>query len=161
MTRREFEEEINNWYDLLNFCSDNGLYTCEDVVTWDVRDEYVNEWLRDLPRGMDWEEVLSVLDEIPRGDGYFRCDSSTDFTELDDYDDFEAYKSDVLNEAEEDGIFDEEEEDEEEEEEEPEPEEEEDLGMDLDAFLDSSAMVFASAVAACPTSSSQFSGLPF
>ena len=36
MTRQEFEE-ITSWWELLEFCNDNGLCACEDIMDEGVR----------------------------------------------------------------------------------------------------------------------------
>lgn len=110
MTRDEFIEGINDWYDLIEFCDDNGCHVCEDVFSKESLDEYVDERMVEWAREVDsWEELADVLDRLPRYDGYFVKDEYEDFSELGE-NDLDSYKYDVLTWADEEGVFDDEEE---------------------------------------------------
>lgn len=119
MTRQEFLDNIEDFSDLLNFCSEYGLYTMEDVI--DNVSECVSEDLREYAYEFSWTEIRDWLNGIEDGGSWYRRDGCFDYCCIDDC--FDEWKGYVLQDADEDGVFD----DEEEEEEEDEPEEEEGL----------------------------------
>lgn len=114
MTRQQFEDEVESFGDLMDFCSEHGLWDLDEVCDDDAKDEYIDEDLRECDWG--WLDIRDALDNIPTGYDWYRRNGYLDFDALDEYD-FEHYKEDVFNHAEESGCFDEEEE------EQPEPEE--------------------------------------
>lgn len=119
MTRREFEEDITTWDELIGFCDDNGLYSCEDIVGYDC----VLDCIIEDARNGHLDYVIDRVSEIRDASAeYFYRDYNGDFESLDDYDDFERFKSEAAEEYEE--YFDEEvdEENEEDSETEDEPE---------------------------------------
>lgn len=119
MTRREFEEDITTWDELIRFCYDNELCSCEDIVDYNGVLDCIIEDARNCYLDRIIDEVSEIRD--PNAE-YFYRDYNGDFESLDDYDDFERYKSEVAEEYEE--YFDEEvdEENEEDSETEDEPE---------------------------------------
>ena len=46
MTRNDFLNNVTEWWELLDFCSDEGCYICEDIIDSDQLDEYVEEDIR-------------------------------------------------------------------------------------------------------------------
>lgn len=78
MTRTEFIDEINDFYELINFCDDVRCYLLEDVISADSRDEIIDESLVDLARNNTWQDLFSILD------GY-RDNSGYDYYEYDEY----------------------------------------------------------------------------
>ena len=127
MTRDEFYEEVASWYDLINFCSDNG---CEDFVSdiydEDARDEYINDCLVDWARSDTWTELYSRLEDIPTGYEYYRNEYG-DWEGLDDGD-FDDIREEVAEWCDRNGIWDEEEEDE--------PDEEDDEEDAVEEYVD-------------------------
>lgn len=102
MTKAEFNNDINDWADLINFCRDQDLDYCNDIISNDDMDEYVRNELE----SSDWQRVFFFLRDISdyRAD-YFRIDGYGNAENLDSSD-FASYKSDVAEYAD----FDEEEE---------------------------------------------------
>lgn len=43
MTRNEFIENITEWWELKEFCSDNDCFVCEDIISEGEYDEYVSD----------------------------------------------------------------------------------------------------------------------
>lgn len=110
MTRNEFIEEICSWDDLINFCYDNGCDHCDDVFDEEARDELLNERLQDKAKRVDcWQDLLDWLKDISTGFDCYREADYFDFPPLDE-DDFNDYKDDVLDWADDNDIWDEEEE---------------------------------------------------
>lgn len=86
MTEREFNETINNMYDIYDFCTENPKY---DYITDDVyNNEHMVDFLKNLLKDMNFESVQSLLDfvdEIPDSDWYYvqgGCIYALDFEEL-------------------------------------------------------------------------------
>ena len=144
MTRQEFMDNVTCWYDLIDFCNEQGCDVCEDVVDEDLRDEYLNDYVHSLSDYTSWWEVYETLENVPGGYTYYRYVSSTEFEGLDDYEDFDCYKADTLRWAESNGVFDEEDEEEEDEDEEDE-EFDEDDELDEDAIAEEIALFLTSA----------------
>ena len=105
MTRREFDEEINSFDDLLNFCNDNNIYELEDVIDSESLDEYIWEEIRDFTG--TWEDLRDRLYDIETGYSWYRRDGWLEYVYLDE-DDFYRYKSDVIERADDLGIWDDE-----------------------------------------------------
>lgn len=114
MTRNEFIEDVNNFYDLRDFCWGNDCYECDNVFDEEGRDDYVNEHLVDWARDADnWEDLQEQLNDIATGYDFYRINDYGELEGLDDYD-FESYKDDVLSWGDNHDIWDEDEEEEEE-----------------------------------------------
>lgn len=113
MTRNEFLE-IDNYYDLKNFCWDYDCYECDDIYDTYQLDDYINEHLVDWARDADnWEELSNRLNDIDTSYGFYRIDEYGDIKYLDDYE-FDDYKESVLAWGDDHDIWDEDEEEEEE-----------------------------------------------
>ena len=115
MTREYFIHEVDNWADILSWCSDCGCDVCEDIYDDYGRDDYVNECLVDWARDDSWTELRDRLNGIPDGSGYYR---HTDYDEWEnvDYDsDIDEYKESIVEWCDDHDAWDEEDED-------PEPE---------------------------------------
>lgn len=127
MTRNEFLENVTSFYDLKDFCNDEDCNLLEDVYDEEGRDDFINDCLMDWARDDSWQDLYNRLDSIPTGYDWYRYDDYGDWCSLDD-EDFEEYKNDVLEWADNNDIWDNDEEDDEEEDEpkddEPAPEEE-------------------------------------
>lgn len=91
MTRQEFIDSVNSFYDLIDFCQN------EDIdITDDVYDScYLNDIIIDCIKEMnDWEDVLSLVRSIPRGCEFYREDGYGGYEDAYPY--FEDYKRDVI-----------------------------------------------------------------
>ena len=131
MTRQEFIDEVNDWYDLIEFCNNENLYNCEYIMDSDVLDDYVNSDIYERMRsGESWKDIYEYLDDIPQDYDYYDTEYGVEGLT---HSDFEDRKQDVLDEMDEDDRWDEEEPEEEDEEDEedgetgtevPEPEDE-------------------------------------
>lgn len=98
MTRQDFINDIECWYELIDFCNDNGCYECEDIYDSEQRDDFLNEVIENIARNETWREMLETLQGFADDSGYdyYRKDGYGYFVGLDD-DDFDAYKSEVLD----------------------------------------------------------------
>jgi len=116
MTRNDFIENIIEWWHLLEFCSDEDCSVCEDIYHDDDLDNMIDEDICNaVTDGMGWREVRDRLCDIDRSYDYYVSEGYMVYAGLND-DDFERYKSDVLDwmdryggwdEDDEDGDFDE------------------------------------------------------
>ena len=116
MTRQDFIEEVSNFSELIDFCSENGCSELGDVYDEDTYNEIINQDIVQWAREEDWKSLYNILDSLPDGFEYYSCEYG-EWTGL-GWDDFHYYKENVLEWADRNGVFDEEEE--------PEPEPEED-----------------------------------
>lgn len=112
MTRNEFLESVNDWWELKDFCSEIGCEHCDCIIDDDGLDEEIEYALGEYLRDYNWREIRDMLDDIPTGYDWYRCDGSFDYVGLDD-DDFDSYKDDVLDWADDHDVWDEDEDDEE------------------------------------------------
>lgn len=98
MTRQDFINDIECWCELIDFCNDEGCYECEDIYDSEQRDDFLNEEVENIARNETWREMLETLQGFADGSGYdyYIKDNYGDFVGLDD-DDFDAYKSEVLD----------------------------------------------------------------
>lgn len=122
MTRTEFEEDITSWYELIDFCNENDLRSCDNIYD----SEQVVEIIRDETRSEGVGGVLWLVNNIYEPDAEYFYYGDSGIENLDDYD-FERFKTNVFNEFEDD--FDDEEEY---------FEEEEYVGIDIDESVDES-----------------------
>lgn len=97
MTRDEFLDDITEWSELINLCSEYGCEYCDDVYSEYSRDDMINNDLVDMARNCDdWTELLDTLRDIPTGYDYYTS-SDGDWYGTDDGDDeFESCKNDVF-----------------------------------------------------------------
>lgn len=109
MTRQDFIENVNEWYELLEFCRHEDCDVCEDVYSDDDKDDYINENFRYLVEEHNWWTLRDILNDIPTGDGYYLYENINDWRELDD-EDFEEFKGSVLQWMDNGGYWEEEEE---------------------------------------------------
>lgn len=97
MTRNDFIEDITSWYELIDFCNDEGCEDyVEDVYSEDSYDDYINEEVRDRVRQDGWQDILSWLQNLPDGYDYYIRDDYGEWRGADD-DDFESIKRDVID----------------------------------------------------------------
>ena len=102
MTRNEFLENVTTWYELLEFCSDNGCRICDHIISDDDRDNEIDNDIEDAIRNDRWYDIKGYLEEIPTGYSYYCRNSTFDYDGMDDGD-FDEYKNDVLDWADQDG----------------------------------------------------------
>ena len=108
MTREEFLDNVNDWDELLDFCYDNDIYTCEDIHTDAQKDEYIEDNLVEWARTNTWKELYNILDDIPDEGSWYVINDYGEIWEATD-DDFEDYKQRTLEKCDDDELFDEEE----------------------------------------------------
>ena len=141
MTIREFDETIDTFWDLKNFCEDNGYeYFTDDIVDADTMDYIVIDRVRTMLANCNLAEIRDYLDDIPEGGDFyeFHNDGSDDITVFDD-DDFAYLRREVREQLEMDSFF---EEDDEEDEEDAVVEEEEEVVEDSEISIND--MILAS-----------------
>ena len=114
MTRSQFLEESSawDWGELLSFCSDYELNACEDIVYSDNLDMYICDDIRSALSQDYWYEIRDALDGIDRDGCYYRREGTLEYYIVDD--DIDAYLDDVLDEMDENDLWENEEDDEEE-----------------------------------------------
>lgn len=112
MTRREFLDNIDDFYGLLEFCNENGCDICEDIYDDDAYDECVDDDLAEATREDGWRTIRDWLDDLPVGYDFYRREGFLTYSGADN--DFDDYKSDVLEWADDNEIWDEEDDEEEE-----------------------------------------------
>lgn len=106
MTRTEFIEDVNDFYDLKRFCDDEGSSICDEIFCGDELRERVSDDLESLARNYTWDELRDYLNEVPEDNDWY----DWDFRRVDYL--FDNYKDDVLEWGDDNGIWDEEAEDE-------------------------------------------------
>ena len=107
MTRQEFINDVNDFAELIDFCNDVGCSICEDLVYYETMDDYIWDAIRDWDSG--WEELRDALDSIDTAPYWYLHEGWMDFHGVDD--EFDDYKREVLEEADEYNYFDDEDED--------------------------------------------------
>jgi len=95
MTRAEFEENITSWYDLIDFCYENDLHSCDNIYD----SEQVVEIIRDEARSEGVRGVCWLVNNIYDFDAEYFYYGENGLVSLDNSD-FERYKSDVFTEFE-------------------------------------------------------------
>lgn len=116
MTKSEFLSDVRDFWDLRDFCYDADSSYFDDIFDEGAKDDFVNEYLSNLGRSLDWKDIRDYLNDVPdRESEWYHLDDYAGFMALND-DDFVNMKNEVMEWAEDNDIFDEE----------PEPEEEED-----------------------------------
>lgn len=118
MTRNEFLSDVEDWGDLLRFCSDAGCDLCEDIYDWDGMEQEVRSIISDYCYdGCTLSTIADLLDSIPSGyDFYVKGEYDEWFGLDDDDDDFTNRKDNVYLWADDTNAWDEEAEEEAEEE---------------------------------------------
>lgn len=110
MTRQDFIDNVNDFDELIDFCNDYECDLCEDVYSETARDEYIDDNLRDMAYNAEgWQDLLDTLNAIVTGYDWYRRDDYDDWEGLGDYE-FEQYKQDVLEWADDNDIWEEDEE---------------------------------------------------
>lgn len=147
MTRAEFEDNVTNFYDLIEWCNDNNCYVCDNIYSPESYDDYINCQLVDWARNCGgWEELRDNLDDLPIGYEYYLIDEYDDCWRGLDDSDFDEFYRDALEWGDENEIWDDDDEgeapddDDEEEYVEEEPEEDEpivEMGVSFDNLFSS------------------------
>lgn len=117
MTRADFEYNVNNMEDLVEFCRDNDCPILSDAEFECELDTYVCEDIRDATTYDTWVEIKEKLESLHaewHGD-WFIYGGRFDYTFISE-DDFDYYYERVLDWAIDEDFFDPEEEEEEEDE---------------------------------------------
>lgn len=123
MTRQDFIDYVGYWSELLDFCTEEGCYVCENIYSDASRNDFIEEDLYEMVRDMNWREVLNVLQGYDSNSGYdyYLKNDYGEFEGLNDDDDFVSYKDDVLDWGDRYSVWEDEEDDEEDNEENLEP----------------------------------------
>ncbi len=95
MTRQEFIENVNDWYDLKDFCSDNDCDILDDIYDEDGMDSEIEYYIGEYRNDYSWRELRDILYDIPVGYEFYRENGAFDWVGLDDSD-FRDYKDNVL-----------------------------------------------------------------
>lgn len=96
MTRQYFIDNVNDWWELKDFCNDEDCDICSDIYSDEDMDEEINYAIREYSDDYQWYELRDLLRGIPSGYSFYRQNSSFDWEGLDDDADFTSYKDDVL-----------------------------------------------------------------
>lgn len=115
MTRREFVEDVTTFWELIEFCQNEGIAVCDDIMDADYADDVLNEKLREFD---DWKDAVEYLRDIPQGCEYYCVDGYGNYEDADGM--FDDYKEDVLDVMDDLDRWDEDDEDDEEDDEEDE-----------------------------------------
>ena len=99
MTREYFQENINDWWDLYNFCCDEGCEIVASLYDWEGICDYINENLVEWARYDSWQDLrdrLNAYDDMYGYDWYVYSEADCDYVGVDD-NDFVRYKSEVYD----------------------------------------------------------------
>lgn len=114
MTRREFEDEVTTWWELQDFCEEIRCNIMDGLIDGDSRSAYIDEELVDLARNNTWTDLLSILQryEDESGYEYYLYDEYYgEYRGISDYD-FDDYKQQVMEWADQNDAWEPEEEEE-------------------------------------------------
>lgn len=117
MTYREFQEDVNSWFDLRDFCEANGLSVRHAGIDLDeiVDDEWLEDYVNNLAHDYAWDDIYRLISRLENsyyGDCLYY--DYGDGLEVLDNEYFEEFKENTLNEFRASGLhFDDEEEEEE------------------------------------------------
>ena len=108
MTREEFIENVNDFYDLLEVCRDNDLYACADIREKDELFDSCNidNEIIEAVRSYSWHSIRDMLDGLDDDGNYYIVNGILDYECVDR--DFEYYKNGVIDEMDEDNLWEEE-----------------------------------------------------
>lgn len=114
MTRAEFIDNIEDFYDLKEFCEENGMDDIlDDIYSIESVDDLFNCRLRE-GHWTDWRDARSDLADFEDGYDWYREDGYGNLEPLRDGD-FDDIKDEVLECGDREGVWDEEEDEEDEE----------------------------------------------
>ena len=108
MTRQDWIDDITTWYELIDFCNDEGYEDyINDIYSEESRDDYISNDLVDMARNADsWVSLMETLQDIPTGYDYYRQDDYGEWFGLDDDYDFRDRKEEILDRLDEDEFWD-------------------------------------------------------
>lgn len=86
MTRAGFFENVTSWWELKDFCGEQGCSLCDNVYDDEARDDYIDENLVNWVRNDTWYDLRNRLDNLDTGYDYWLLDDYGDWTGLDDGD---------------------------------------------------------------------------
>ena len=111
MTREEFDEQVTDFRELMNFMYEHNLEFDECIYDRYDASELIDQDLYELSRNESWQDVRDILnnayDVIEWGD-WFVYEGSASLRDITD--DFDRWKADAREMAEDDGVFEEDEE---------------------------------------------------
>ena len=106
MTRQEFMNGVNEWWDLKDIAEDHGYEGLNDVVDTETIGEEIKYRAGEIGYGDDWERFASWLDDIPAGYRYYAYSDYYGTYEGLSEGDFYDYKQDMLDWMDENDMFD-------------------------------------------------------
>ena len=86
MTRQQFIEEVNSWYDLIDFCNDNNLDDLCDVYDDETASELIDEALAEEIQYRSWRDIRDMLGSIDDGYDFYLARGGLAFEGLSDWD---------------------------------------------------------------------------
>lgn len=102
MTRKECAENITEWSELVDFCNENCLSACDDIISDDALDDHVQNMASE-----GWNRMLCFLSGITyTNDEYYLMNGYGNIENISPHL-FEIYKEDALDEFDNDKGFDE------------------------------------------------------
>ena len=114
MTRQEFLDNVNTWYELIDWCNENGCYVCDEIYDEDSYNERIDDQIVEWARNETWQGLRDILNGLPEGYEYYREDDYGDWYGMDEYGDLDGYLSEALDWGDDNGIWEDDEDDEEE-----------------------------------------------
>ena len=113
MTREQFEENVVDFDNLIEFCNSYGYASfVEDIYSEASYDDYIDEELSDMVRTERWWDVRDFLDNVESGFEWYFRDEWGDWEGLTD-DDIDSWVEDLTSMLEDDDFFESEEDEEE------------------------------------------------
>lgn len=112
MYRQDFIDDCTTWGELISFAEEIGCTACDDLVSEDLFHEWIEDNLVSWARDEGWRDLMDRLNGFENNSGYeyyHWSDYDGEYRPVDDYDDFDYYKQEVLNYADEYGEWEEEE----------------------------------------------------
>lgn len=100
MKRSEFLDEVNGFYELIDFCNEHGLDLCDGIVAKSEIDAMIFEDIQDSSSRLYWYQVRDRLADIPEDYDWYIRNGDFDYEGFDDDDDrFLEIKENVLDEC--------------------------------------------------------------
>lgn len=112
MTRQDFRDNMWGWWELYDFCQENGCPYLDGMMDATGRDEDIEYDLGEAIKNESWQEIrdwLSSLDDSSNAEYWLKYDDG-DWRALNDWN-FGDYKNDVEEWMDDNCIWDDEEED--------------------------------------------------
>ena len=107
MTRQEFVNSIDFWYELIDFCRDMECDVCEEIINGDDLEERIREDFNDYGSEYPWTDIRGWLNDIVEGHDYYVRNGSFEYEYLCDSD-FDDYKDSVIEWMDRNGLWDDE-----------------------------------------------------